>query len=81
MEDVDLAKLENPDEDAEFYRNHRSSNINKAENKKNFANKLLDAKLVDLSRQRYKGLKNLEFQKKIFARRQLYKAKLLPGLK
>lgn len=80
-DDVDLAQLENEDEDAEFYRNHRSANLNKALNQRNFTNKLLDAKLIDLSKQRFKDAKNLSFQKKIFARHQLYKAKTLPGLK
>lgn len=80
-EDVDLAQLENEDEDAEFYRNHRSANLNKALNQKNFTNKLLDAKLIDLSKQRFKDAKQLSYEKKIFARHQLDKAKTLPGLK
>jgi hypothetical protein len=80
-DDIDLTQLENEDEDAEFYRNHRSANLNKALNQKNFTSKLLDAKLIDLSKQRFKDSKNLSFQKKIFARHQLSKAKNLPGLK
>ena len=81
IEDVDLAQLENEDEDAEFYRNHRSANVNKALNQKNFTSKILDTKLIDLSKQRFKDIRQLEFQKKIFARKQLKKAKGLPGLK
>ena len=79
---IDLAEYDDPQGDSDFYRKHRrSANVSKVESAKNIINKQLDAKLIDLSRERYKIIGNLDYQKKEFVRKQLAKSESLPGLR
>lgn len=80
---IDLAVYDDPDEEADFYRKHRNSGMNqsKADAEKNILYKLLDSKLLELSKDRYKLMSYVDYQKKIFIKKQLLKSKSLPGLK
>lgn len=79
---INLSDYDDIDAENEFLRKYRNTTINnKNDMEKTFQAKLLDAKLLDLSKERHKILNLLEYQKKLFIRKQLFKAKSLPGLR
>lgn len=80
---IDLAEYDDADQEAEFYRKHRNSGMysSKADAEKNLLYKMLDSRLMDLSKDRFKVLGYLDYQKKLFIKKQLLKSKSLPGLK
>ncbi|CAF0959824.1 unnamed protein product [Brachionus calyciflorus] len=79
---IDLSELVDTEADAEFYRQHRNSGMykNKADAQKNILFKLLDKRLLDISKDRFKFANYVDYQKKIFIKKQILKSKSLPGL-
>ena len=78
---VFVGDIDEEDEDSEFYRKYRNCYVTKADIELQFYHKKLDTKLVDLSKERYKIIHRMNYQKKLFAKKQLLKARSLPGLK
>lgn len=80
---IDLSELIDTEADDEFYRQHRNSGMykNRADAQKNILFKLLDKRLLDISKDRFKKINHVDYQKKIFIKKQLLKSKSLPGLK
>lgn len=83
MKKIDLSELVDTEADDEFYRQHRNSGMykNRADAQKNILFKLLDKRLLDISKDRFKKINHVDYQKKIFIKKQLLKSKSLPGLK
>lgn len=80
---IDLSELIDTENDEEFYRQFRNSGMykNRADAQKNILLKLLDKRLLDISKDRFKIINHVDYQKKIFIKKQLLKSKSLPGLK
>ena len=80
---INLSELIDTENDDEFYRQFRNSGMykNRADAQKNILLKLLDRRLLDISKDRFKIINHVDYQKKIFIKKQLLKSKSLPGLK
>jgi hypothetical protein len=78
---VDLATLDDGAADVQIDNRNRALNVSKEMSKKSQEARVLDHKLVELSKDRFKKLSWFECQRKGFVERQLTKSVALPGLK
>lgn len=80
--DIDLSDADIKNTNSlDFYRTNRRAVTTKTDIEINRHTKQLDVKLIDLSKERYKILGVLDYEKKKFVRHQLLKSESLPGLR